>query len=42
MAHFLENDEKIRQGIFTENLTAENFYGLYIYLVFINITGKTK
>ena len=29
MAHFLENDEKIRQGIFTENLTAEIFTDVY-------------
>ena len=42
MAHFLENDEKIRQGIFTENLTAEIFTD-YIFTLFLSIiTGKTK
>lgn len=30
MAHFLENDEKIRQGIFTENLTAEILRTIYL------------
>ena len=36
MAHFLENDEKIRQGIFTENLTAEIFTD-YIFTLFLSI-----
>ena len=32
----LENDEKIRQGIFTENLTAEIFTD-YIFTLFLSI-----
>ena len=41
MAHFLENDEKIRQGIFTENLTAEIFTD-YILPCFYQYYWKNK
>ena len=41
MAHFLENDEKIRQGIFTENLTAEIFTD-YIFTLFLSILLENK
>lgn len=42
MAHFLENDEKNTSRDIYRKSDCRNFYGLYIYLVFINITGKTK